>query len=124
MAETIYSCLLLEMPVPAPSAEQLEPYFKLIEKLHEEERREGRVDGSLCDYVIEQVENNLIRYLKSMKYIQKIPDPNDLAAVEARFRQLIGRPIRSAEQYEADSRRRVMKNIQGQKERDEAKRKR
>ena len=124
MAETIYSCLLLEMPVPAPSAEQLEPYFKLIEKLHEEERREGRVDGSLCDYVIEQVENNFIRYLKSMKYIQKIPDPNDLAAVEARFRQLIGRPIRSAEQYEADSRRRVMKNIQRQKERDEAKRKR
>ena len=72
MADQIYGCLLLEMPLPAPSAEQLEPYFKLIEKLHEEERREGRVDGSLCDYVIEQVENNFIRYLKSMKYIQKM----------------------------------------------------
>ena len=124
MAETIHTCLLLEMPVPAPSAEQLEPYFKLIEKLREEERREGRVGGSLCDDAIEQVENNFIRYLKTMKYIQKTPDPNDLADVEARFRQLIGRPIRSEEQYNADARRRVMKNIQEQKEREEAKRKR
>jgi len=124
LAETIYSCLLLEMPMPAPGAEQLEPYFKLIEMLHEVERREGREAGSLCNRAIDDAENNFLRNLKSMKYIQKTPDPNDIAAVEARFTKLVGRPIRSAEQYEADSRRRVMKNIQEQKECEEARRKR
>lgn len=107
MADQIYGCLLLEMPLPAPSAEQLEPYFKLIEKLQEEERRQERSPGSLCDHAIDQVESYFLSYLRFMKNIRETPDQDDLAAVEARFKQVVGRPIRSAEQYRADARRKV-----------------
>lgn len=111
MADQIYGRLLLEMPLPAPSVEQLEPYFKLIEKLQEEERRQNRSPGSLCDHAIDQVESYFLSYLRFMKNIRKTPDQKDLTAVEARFKQVVGRPIRSAEQYEADARRRVEENI-------------
>ena len=62
-----------------------------------------------------------------MDAIKAVPDPQDVAVFKARFRQVVGRPIRSAEQYKADSRRRMEENIkehQKQQEREEAKRKR
>lgn len=122
MADQIYGRLLLEMPLPAPSVEQLEPYFKLIEKLQEEERRQNRSPGSLCDHAIDQVESYFLSYLRFMKNIRRTPDQKDLAATEARFIQVVGRPIRSAEQYEADARRRVEQNILEHQKQQEASR--
>lgn len=125
MAEKVSDCLLLEMPVPAPGIELFEPYFKVIEKLKSEERREGREQMSLCRQSVDQVERLFnFTHLKVLEVAGVKPDPQDRAAVEARFKQVVGRPIRSAEQYEADSRRKVMKNIQEQQEREEVKRKR
>ena len=122
MADQIYGRLLLEMPLPAPSVEQLEPYFKLIEKLQEEERRQNLSPGSLCDHAIDQVESYFLSYLRFMKNIRRTPDQKDLAATEARFIQVVGRPIRSAEQYEADARRRVEQNILEHQKQQEASR--
>jgi hypothetical protein len=122
MADQIYGCLLLEMPLPAPSAEQLEPYFKLIEKLQEEERRQERSPGSLCDHAIDQVESYFLSYLRFMKNIRETPDQNDLTAVEARFKQVVGRPIRSAEQYREDARRRTEETIKEHQRQQEANR--
>ena len=122
MADQIYGRLLLEMPLPAPSVEQLEPYFKLIEKLQEEERRQGRSPESLCASAIDQVERFFLGYQRFMKNIQNTPDQKDLIAVEARFKKVVGRPIRSAEQYKADSRRRTEANIREHRKQEEANR--
>ena len=113
------------MPVPAPGIELFEPYFKVIEKLKSEELIEGREQMSLCRQSVDQVERLFnFTHLKVLEVAEVKPDPQDRAAVEARFKQVVGRPIRSVEQYEVDSRRRVMKNIQEQQEREEVKRKR
>ena len=107
LADKIFAYLLTEPPLPAPSAELLEPYFKLIEKLREEERREGRKPMSLSGHVINQVEYLFtFIYLESLDAVKVKPDSKDLVAFNARFKQVVGRPIRSAEQYEADARRR------------------
>ncbi len=112
LADKIFAYLLTEPPLPAPSAELLEPYFKLIEKLREEERREGRKPMSLSGHVINQVEYLFtFIYLESLDAVKVKPDSKDLVAFNARFKQVVGRPIRSAEQYEADARRRVEQNI-------------
>jgi hypothetical protein len=47
-------------------------------------------------------------------------DTQNRTAVEARFKQMVGRPIRSAEQYEADARRRVEENLKGQRKQEES----
>ena len=112
IAENIFCYLLVAHPVPAPGAELFEPYFKLIEKFKDEERRVGRKEDGLCDRVTDQVEYlfNFI-HLSVLESAGVKPDPQDRVAVEARFRQVVGRPIRSAEQYEADARRRTEANI-------------
>ncbi len=121
MAENISSTLLMEMPTPAPGVELFEPYFKLLEKLREEEQRENLEPMSLCSRSIDQVEYLFnFTHLKVLEMVGVKPDAQDRAAVEARFIQLVGRRIRSAEQYGADSRRRVMKNTQDHKAREAA----
>jgi len=121
VAEQIWNYLWTE-PIPAPGVEQFEPYFKLITKLQSEEQRLGRLQISIVETKVNELERLILfTYLHDSR---KKPDSQDRAAVETRFRQVVGRPIRSAEQYEADSRRRVMKNIKEQKDREEARRKR
>ena len=125
VADQIFDYLLVSQPVPAPCTELFEPYFKVIEKLKSEELIEGREQMSLCRQSVDQVERLFnFTHLKVLEVAEVKPDPQDRAAVEARFKQVVGRPIRSVEQYEVDSRRRVMKNIQEQQEREEVKRKR
>lgn len=116
VADQIFNFLLVSRSVPAPCTELFEPYFKFIEKMEREERRIGRKRHSLCERAIDQVEYyfNFV-YFKAMDAVQAVPDPQDVAVFKARFRQVVGRPIRSAEQYEADSRRRMEANIRGQR---------
>lgn len=123
MAEKISDCLLMEQPEPAPGIELFEPYFKLIEKLRREERREGREQLSLCGQSVDQVERLFnFTHLKVLEVVRANPDPQDRAAVEARFKQVVGRPIRSAEQYKADARRRTEENIKEHQKQQEANR--
>ena len=123
LADMIWNYLWTEQ-TPAPGVEQFEPYFKLIEKLQEEERRVGvgRRPLSRCVQKINNLERLfLFTYLRDP---HGDPDPQDRAAVEARFRQIVGRPIRTPEQYMTDSRRRVEETIREEKEREEANRRR
>ena len=123
MAEKISDCLLMETPVPAPGIELFEPYFKLIEKLKGEERREGREKMSLCGQTVDHVERLFnFTHLKVLEVVETKPDLRDRAAVEARFKQVVGRPIRSAEQYNADARRRTVRNIKEHQKQQEANR--
>ena len=123
MADQIFDCHLVGQPVPAPCTELFEPYFKLIEKYQEVERTERRESMSLCGDAIDQVEYlyNFI-YFKTMRVTDATPEPQDITAFEARFKQVTGRSVRSAEQYEADSRRRVEENIKEHRKQQEANR--
>ena len=106
--------------MPAPGVEQFEPYFKLITKLQSEERRLGRGRISLVETKVNVLERLILfTYLHDSR---KTPDPQDRAAVEARFREVVGRPIRSAEQYNADARRRTEANIREHRKQEETKR--
>ena len=119
MADQISGRLLLEQPTPAPGVELLEPYFKLIEKLKTEERK-GWDESSDCECMIDQVERIFnFTHLKVMGVAGGKPDPQDRAAVEARFREVVGRPIRSAEQYKTDARRRTEANIREHRKQEE-----
>ena len=71
---------------------------------------------------IDQVESYFLSYLRFMKNIRETPDQNDLTAVEARFKQVVGRPIRSAEQYREDARRRTEETIKEHQKQQEANR--
>ena len=120
VAEQIWTYLWTE-PIPAPGIEQFEPYFKLITKLQSEERRLGRGRISLVETKVNVLERLILfTYLHDSR---KTPDPQDRAAVEARFKQVVGRPIRSAEQYKADARRRTEANIREHRKQEESNRK-
>lgn len=70
-----------------------------------EKRRLG--DGPL-PYLDDRIRH--LEYLFNFIYPgcpRTILSPHDCAAFEARFKQVVGRPIRSAEQYREDARRRV-----------------
>ncbi len=119
VAEQIWTYLWTE-PMPAPGVEQFEPYFKLITKLQSEERRLGRGEISLVEAKINVLERLILfTYLHDSR---KMPDTQDRVAVEARFKQVVGRPIRSVEQYKADAQRRTEVNVKGHREQREAKR--
>ena len=120
-AEEIWLNLFILERTPPQGCELFEPWFMLIEKFKAEEKRLRKGTLKVLEANVDRVERlYLFTYLSDPRIAQ---DLQDRAAVEARFKQVVGRPIRSAEQYMADSRRRVMKNIQEQKEREEAKRK-
>ena len=57
-----------------------------------------------------------------MDAVKVTPDPQDIAVFKARFKQVIGRPIRSAEQYKADARRRTEETIKEHQKQQEANR--
>lgn len=120
MADQIFDYHLVVQPVPAPCTELFEPYFKLIEKYKEVERTERRESMSLCGDAIDQVEYlyNFI-YFKTMRVTGATPDAQDLTVFEARFKQVVGRPVRSAEQYNADARRRTEANIREHRKHEE-----
>lgn len=124
VADQIFDYLLVSQPVPAPCTELFEPYFKFIEKMESEERRVGRKRQSLCGRTIDQVEYlfNFV-YFKVMEAANAIPEQQDVAAFKARFKQVVGRPIRSAEEYMADSRRRTEANIREHRKQEEENRK-
>ena len=120
VAEQIWTYLWTE-PIPAPGVEQFEPYFKLITKLQSEGRRLGRGRISLVETKVNVLERLILfTYLHDSR---KTPDPQDHAAVEARFKEVVGRPIRSAEQYKADARRRTEANIREHRKQEEENRK-
>ena len=82
-----------------------EPWLMLIEKFKSEGKRPGNVVLRLLEANVDRVESlYLFIYLRDPR---RISDEQDRAAVEARFKQVVGRPIRSAEQYREDARRRV-----------------
>ena len=123
VSDQIFNFLLVSRSVPAPCTELFEPYFKFIEKMESEEQRVGRKRYSLCERAIEQVEYHFnFIYFKVMDAVKAVPDPQDVAVFEERFKQVVGRPIRSAEQYEADSRRRMEENIKEHQKQQEANR--
>ena len=108
VADQIFTFLLVSRSVPAPCTELFEPHFKFIEKMESEEQRVGRKRYSLCERAIEQVEYHFnFIYFKVMDAVKVTPDPQDIAVFKARFKQVVGRPIRSAEQYREDARRKV-----------------
>lgn len=120
VADQIFDYLLVSQPVPAPCTELFEPYFKFIEKMESEERRVGYKRQSLCGRAIDQVEYQFnFVYFKVMDAVNAVPDPQDVAAFKARFKQVVGRPIRSAEQYKADARRRTEANIREHRKHEE-----
>ncbi len=122
LADHISSTLLMENPKPAPDMELYDPYFKLIAKLKEEERNEDGVSG-YYDSVVDQLEFLFnVTHLKVLKLVGEKPVTQDRAAVEARFKQVIGRPIRSVERYWADSHRRMEANIREHRKQEEANR--
>ena len=119
LAERIWTCLWTES-IPASGVEQFEPWFMLIEKMKTDKQYLGQMSLRSLEARVEQVE-----YLFNFVYLRdsrKALDPQDRAAVEARFKQVVGRPIRSAEQYEADSRRRMEENIKEHQKQQEANR--
>ena len=89
----------------ASQRDQFYPLFMYVEKMKvESERRHVQNDlysGGLS--VIERI------YNVNVKLGSNAPD--DFAWVRENFERLAGRPIRTAEQYEADSRRRMGENI-------------
>lgn len=113
LANTIFGYLLIDR-TPPPILEQLEPFFMVIEKERAEELRFAKRPMRLSELDIDRVES-LFHFtcLKTMKMVRGEVDPQDVAAVEARFKQVVGRPIRSAEQYKVDARRRMEDNLKG-----------
>ena len=123
VADKIFDYLLMFQPAPAPCSELFEPYFKFIEKMENEERRVGYKRQSLCGRAIDHVEHHFnFVYFKVMDAVNAIPDQQDVVAFKARFKQVVGRPIRSAEQYKADARRRREACIKAHKKHEEANR--
>ena len=121
VAEDIWQYLFFVEPTPAPGEELFYPWFKLIEKLKAEEKRRGLKPMSLCEHTINLMERHfLFTYLP---YGRGTTDTQNRTMVEARFKHVVGRPIRSAEQYEADARRRVEENIKERQKQQEANRK-
>ena len=113
LADGIYTCLRRREDEPAPYAEQFEPFFKFIEKLKNEEKRLGislhwqEIDAV---FVERQFRSS---YLEDPR---KRPDPQDRALVEARFEQVVGRPMCSSEKYEAELRERMENDEKKQRE--------
>ena len=123
VADQIFDFLLVSQSVPAPCTELFEPYFKFIEKMESEERRVRRKRHSLCEHAINHVEYHFnFIYFKVMDAVKATPDPQDIAVFKARFKQVVGRPIRSAEQYKADARRRTEETIKEHQKQQEANR--
>ena len=108
-AEEIWVRLFFYEQPLQPCGELFEPWFMLIEKLKSEGKRQGSVVLRMLEVYVDHVERlYLFFYLSDPR---RTPDEQDRASVEARFKQVVGRPIRSAEQYKADARRRTEENI-------------
>jgi hypothetical protein len=118
VAEDIWQYFFFVEPTPAPGEELFYPWFKLIEKLKADELRRGLKPMSLCEHTINLMERHfLFTYLP---YGRGKTDAQNRTVVEARFKQVVGSPIRSAEQYEADARRRVEENLKGQRKQEKS----
>ncbi len=117
LAEDIWVNLFMLEKVPPPGDQIFQPWFILLEKLKTEEKKEGKKSLKMFERNANQVERlYLFFYLTDQR---KQPDVQDRAAVEARFKQVVGRPIRSAEQYKADARRRTKANIREHRKHEE-----
>ena len=123
VAEDIWMRLFFYDPVTSTLEDQFYSWFKFIEKMESEERRVRRKRHSLCDHAIDQIEYHFnFVYFKVMDAVKVTPDPQDIAVFKARFKQVVGRPIRSAEQYKADARRRTEETIKEHQKQQEANR--
>lgn len=108
-AEEIWLNLFAYEQTLPPGGDLFEPWFMLIKKLKSEGKRQGNVVLRMLEANVNRVESlYLFIYLRDPR---RISDEQDRAAVEARFKQVVGRPIRSAEQYKADARQRTEGNI-------------
>ena len=123
VAEDIWMRLFFYDPVTSTLEDQFYSWFKFIEKMESEERRVRRKRHSLCDHAIDQIEYHFnFVYFKVMDAVKVTPDPQDIAVFKARFKQVVGRPIRSAEQYKADARRRTEETIKEHQKQQESNR--
>ena len=106
--------------IPASGLEQFEPFFKLIEKLKAEgERlRDSPLSSDLIRNHVEEISERVERLYFSvyLRYSRNSPDPQDRALVEARFEQVVGRPMCSSEKYEAELRERMENDEKKQRE--------
>ena len=105
VAEDIWTQLFAYDPVTSTVGEQFNSWFKFVEKMKAEKRRLG---DSPLPYLDDRIRH--LEYLFNFIYPgspRAILNPQDRADFEARFKQVVGRPIRSAEQYREDARRRV-----------------
>ena len=82
----------------APPREQFEPMFRFYEKMCLESRRRGG-----CNLGYSGKLNELERMYGCALHMKTIPD-EDFAWVRAKFQELAGRPIRTLEQADADTR--------------------
>lgn len=104
-AEEIWLNLFAYEQSLPPGGDLFEPWLMLIEKFKSEGKRQGNVVLRMLEANVDRVESlYLFIYLRDPR---RISDEQDRAAVEARFKQVVGRPIRSAERYRADARRKV-----------------
>ena len=104
-AEEIWLNLFAYEQSLPPGGDLFEPWLMLIEKFKSEGKRQGNVVLRMLEANVNRVESlYLFIYLRDPR---RISDEQDRAAVEARFKQVVGRPIRSAERYRADARRKV-----------------
>ncbi|MBQ7190753.1 MAG: hypothetical protein IJR99_15190 [Kiritimatiellae bacterium] len=101
-----------------PCVEQFEPFFMLIAKLKSEKKRLGtsplvtkymsvylEVDSDYVEFVANRIERRF--HFTYLQNLCESPDLQDIARFKERFRQVVGRPIRTEEEYRADSRRKV-----------------
>ena len=120
LADDIWLYLFTVEPEQAPGDLLFYPRFLAIEKIKSEEKRRGLQPMSLCGRAIKRVESDFI--FMYLAHSRRGHDPQDRAEVEARFKQVVGRPIRSAEKYKADARRRTEENIKEHQKQQEANR--
>ena len=116
-AEAIWLNHFFYEQTPPPGGELFEPWFLLIKKLKSEGKKNGNVVLRMFESNVDRIESlYLFIYLGDS---MKSADPQARTAIETRFKQIVGRPIRSAAQYKADARRRTEANIREHREQEE-----
>ena len=120
MADEIWETLTSSYATAA-CVEQFEPYFKLIEKLNYEGKRLEKSLPSLkqtrreeLEFVANRIERRF--YFTYLQNLCESPDLQGVARFKERFRRVVGRPIRTEEEYRADSRRKVKDFIKKREE--------
>ena len=94
MTEDVWTRMYLE---GATGQELFDPWFELVAKMKNESARLGVTDASLYVDRVDQIERlfNLF-YLEDNR---RTPGKDEVASVQKRFQELVGRPMRNKDQY-------------------------